>query len=90
MSTAKCRTEAFINGCKVISTRWIDINKGDDKKPNYRKRIDLFAATPLLEALKAVLSICASSQCKRKPYRLMSIDVSRAYFLRQGSAAGPY
>ena len=84
------RTEALTNGCKVISTRWIDINKGDDKKPNYRsrvgkeikkdKRLDLFAATPPLEALKAVVSICASSQYKKKPHRLMSIDVCRAYF----------
>ena len=85
------RTEAVTNGCKVISTRWIDINKGDDKKPNYRSRLvgkeikrdkplDLFAATPPLEALKAVLSICASSQYKKKPHRLVSIDVSRAFF----------
>ena len=58
------RTGAFTNGCGVISTRWIDFNKGDDKKPNCRsrlvgkeskkdKRLDLFAATPPLEALKA-------------------------------------
>ena len=85
------RSEAVTNGCKVISTRWTDINKGDDKKPNCRsrlvgkeikrdKRLDLFAATPPPGALKAVLSICASSQYKKKPNRLVSIDVSRAYF----------
>ena len=46
-----------------IGTRWIDTNKGDDEDPEYRsrivaqevnteKRIDLFAATPPLEANK--------------------------------------
>ena len=50
------------------------------RKPRRRSDLDLFAATPPLESLKAVLSICASSQYKKKPHRLMSIDVSRAYF----------
>ena len=44
------------------------------------KQLDLFAATPPLGALKAVLSICAFRQHKKKTHRLMSIDVSRAYF----------
>ena len=48
-----------------ISTRWVDVNKGEDDNPNYRSRWvgrdfkgndsdrdDLFAATPLLEAKK--------------------------------------
>ena len=52
-----------INECKratgkmPITVRWIDINKGDNEKPNYRSRLvarelnthkrdDLFAATP--------------------------------------------
>ena len=44
-------------GKAPISVRWIDINKGDVEKPNYRSRLvareiniykreDLFAATP--------------------------------------------
>ena len=48
---------------KVITTRWIDHNKGDLAAPNYRarlvgrevahdKRDDLYAATPPLESLK--------------------------------------
>ena len=46
-----------------IGTRWVDVNKGDDKSPEYRsrmvakefndiKREDIFAATPPLEAKK--------------------------------------
>ncbi len=46
-------------GMKVISTRWLDTNKGDVTHPDYRarlvgrelaigKRLDLFAATPPL------------------------------------------
>ena len=46
-------------GGKVVTTRWIDINKGDGQNPNYRarlvgreikidKRLELFAATPPL------------------------------------------
>ena len=49
------------------SVRWIDINEGDNEKQDYRSRVvareintynreDFFAATPLLEALKILLS----------------------------------
>mgnify|MGYP003315960231 CR=1 FL=1 len=75
-------------GQKVIGVRWIDINKGDTQNPNYRsrlvareintsKRMDLFAATPPLEALKLVLSILTSGN---KGEKLMINDVSRAFF----------
>ena len=60
-------------GEQPISTRWVDINKGDDKNPNYRSRWvgrdfkggdkdrdDLFAATPPLEAKKLLISSAAS------------------------------
>ena len=78
-------------GAKVVTTRWLDINKGDEAKPNYRsrlvgreiktdKRLDLFAATPPLESLKVVTSICASNQQRSNPYRILSIDIKRAYF----------
>eukprot|EP00973_Karenia_brevis_P036614 5046527-Karenia_brevis.AAC.1 len=50
------------------------------REVNTHKRLDLFAATPPLESLKAVLSICASKQRSNRPHRIMSIDVSRAYF----------
>ena len=46
-----------LTGKQPIGTRWIDVNKGDSLKPNYRSRLvakeykvdvrpDLFAATP--------------------------------------------
>ena len=79
---------------KIISTKWIDTNKGDATAPNIRarlvgreikrdKRDDLFAATPPLESLRMIVSICASNQHKNNPkerYVMMSNDVKRAYF----------
>ena len=76
---------------QVISTTWLDINKGDIEKANIRSRLvgrelakvkrdDLFAGTPPLESLKAVISKCASRQDGRRPFRLLSVDVNRAYF----------
>ena len=65
------RAVAKQKGWKVVKSRWIDINKGDDKTPNYRSRMvgkefndsvleGLFAATPPLEALRLLLSHAAS------------------------------
>ena len=70
------------------STRWIDINKGDQKNPTYRSRLvareidthrrdDLFAATPPLEAFKAILSMAAISN---QGEIVMINDISRAFF----------
>ena len=78
-------------GHKVITTRWLDVDKGDEQRPNYRarlvgrelktdNRLDLFAATPPLESLRLLCSICASNQWRERPYRMLSIDVRRAYF----------
>ena len=33
------RASAAADGSKVISTRWVDINKGDQKSANYRARL---------------------------------------------------
>ena len=76
---------------KVIAIKWIDHNKGDLAAPNYRarlvgrevahdKRDDLYAATPPLESLKAILALCASRQGGPRPNRIMALDVARAYF----------
>ena len=54
-----------VSGKAPIGTRWIDINKADDVDPEYRSRLvaqeikrdkrdDLFAATPPLEAKRAL------------------------------------
>ena len=56
---------------KIISLKWLDTSKGDNVSPNYRsglvgcefayeKRDDFFAATPLLESLRAIFAICAA------------------------------
>ena len=79
---------------RVITTKWIDTNKGDEADPNYRarlvgrelnlgKREGLFAATPPVESLRMILSICASNQHSydsAKNFVVMSNDIKRAYF----------
>ena len=58
-------------GRKPIGVRWIDINKGDRYNINVRSRLvakefnnkkcdDLFAGTPLVEAMRAIISMAAS------------------------------
>ena len=79
------RWMAARDGCKVITT------KATSGTPNYRarqvgreiktdSRWDLFAATPPLESLRMICSMCASNQDRQDPYRIMSVDVRRAYF----------
>lgn len=83
-------------GRPPISVRWVDINKGDDANPNYRSRlvarqmeksgdlVDLFAATPPLEAKKMLFSMAATEHRDRQgrsvPLQLSFVDVVRAYF----------
>ena len=54
------RRDAAAGGCKMITTKWLDVNKSDDAKPNIRSimvgrelkldnRFNLFAATPRLK-----------------------------------------
>ena len=54
-------------GRGMVKSRWIDINKGDDDRPNNRSRMvgkefndkvldGLFAATPPFEALRMLIS----------------------------------
>ncbi len=51
-----------------IGVRWVDVNKGDKQNPEYRSRLvakeirrekreDLFAATPPLDAKKALFAL---------------------------------
>ena len=64
------RAVAKQKGWKIVKSRGIDINKGDDKTPNYRSRMvgkefndseleGLLVATPPLEALRLLLSHAA-------------------------------
>ena len=83
---AKART-----GKSPIRLRWVDTNKGTESEPNYRSRIvameikrdsrlDLFAPTPPLEAMKMIISNAASRGDNGRSRVLMTIDVKRAYF----------
>ena len=80
-------------GGKLIKTRWIDVNKGDASKPNYRSRFvgkefktyaddSLYASTPPLEALRLIVSRAATTDKKR---HLMINDVRRAYFYAEAT-----
>ena len=67
------RREAQRRGIKVLTSRWIFINKGDRENPDVRSRfvakefntgeeVGLFAATPPLEALKVMLSFATTEE----------------------------
>ena len=69
-------------GKKVVTTRWIDVNKGDETNEDYRSRLvakdfknkndqreDLFAGAPPLEALKFILSRAATRRRGRERER---------------------
>ena len=86
------RHEATARGHKVIGTRWLDVDKSDDgvqsdvrsryvaKEFATKAKDDIFAATPLLEAVKAIISLLCSSLDGRCPTdRVMVMDVKRAF-----------
>ncbi len=55
---------------------------------NTYKRDDLFVATPPLESLRMILSVCASHQMEKNPaerFLVMSNDIKRAYFYAPAS-----
>ena len=79
---------------KPIRGRWVDVNKGDDDVEVYRSRYvamelksqhggagreGLFAAMPPLEGMRLSLSHVASRQGHETQYKLMFIDISKAY-----------
>ena len=87
------KAQAIKEGYKIVATRWIDTDKGDDTNPNYRSRLvgkefntgpeeGLFASTPPLEALRWLISDAATIDMdNRKGTKVMLIsDVSRAFF----------
>ena len=60
-----------VTGQDSIAVRWVDVNKGDTAHPDYRSRLvakefrtdvrpELYAATPLSECLRLLLSQLAS------------------------------
>ena len=85
--------EARRRGWKVVKTRWIDVNKGDEDTPNYRSRLvakesndgsgeGLFASTPPLEALRFLISEAATVRGREdwEDKVIMVNDVARAFF----------
>jgi hypothetical protein len=75
-----------------LKTRWVDVNKGDEQKPDVRSRLvakeiafrrsdDFFAANPPLEALRLLLSDLASRPRRgtRSQTKMMVIDANKAY-----------
>ena len=106
------RSEAFQHtGKPPITVKWVDVNKGDDQEPNYRSRLvareirkkwedSIFAPTPPLEALRAILSATATKgtwsnrQWHATPeseerLQISLIDISRAYFNARTSEDHP-
>ena len=80
-------------GWKIIKTRWIDINKGDDDNPVYPSRVvgkefnngemdGLFAGTPPLEAMRYIIHEAATVEHGQDidSKVLMINDVARAFF----------
>ena len=60
-----------VTGKEPVGVKWIDINKGDEEKPKLRCRLvaqefnpsakdSIFAATPPLEAKKALFSMAVT------------------------------
>ena len=87
------RSTAIRNGWKVVQTRWIDINKGDDDNTVYRSRLvgkefnneqmdGLFAGTPPLEALRYLVHEAATVRADEPVGSkvIMINDVARAFF----------
>ncbi len=77
-----------VTGKALLAVKWVDANRGDEEKPEYRcrlvakeikrdKREDLFAATPPLDAKMVLCSLLASTP----EMRLDFINAVRAYFL---------
>ena len=94
--TMKLYTKVPISECvaktgkQPIATRWIDVNKQDAANPLYRSRLvgkefntyndmSLYAANPPTEALRLILHLAATNS-NQSHYKVMTNDVSRAYF----------
>ena len=85
------------SGRAPVKVKWIDINKGDNVNHEYRsrlvakeikmdKRLDLFAATPPLEAKKLLFSAAVTEGIgfqegdRQSGMKIDFIDISRAFF----------
>lgn len=102
----ECRNKT---GKGTIAVRWVDINKGDDVNPDYRSRLvakeikrdkclDLFAATPPLEALEMLLCFAMTEgigyqkRQRDKGHKIEVIDIKRVLFMprHDGKSSSPF
>ena len=80
-------------GKKMYKVCWVDVNQGDDTGPKYRSRlaccelkagmpnIELYAATPPLYFLKALLSCAVTDlHASGRVLKILFIDIRRAFF----------
>ena len=83
---SECRMKT---GAEPIGVRWVDVNKGDAKAPEYRSRLvaqelkrdkrqDLFAAMPPIEATRILFSTMMSTD-EQEGIVMDFIDVRRTY-----------
>ena len=97
------RSEAQAKGWKIIKTRWIDINKGDDENPVCRSRLvgkefntgemdGIFAGTPPLEAMRCLIHEAATIRSGEDTNTkfIMINDVARAFLLASVDSTRPY
>ena len=78
-------------GKRPLKTRWVDVNKGDDARPDIRSRLvakdiafkkddSFYAATPPLEALRLLLSGMATDrQIGANETKMMVLDAKKAH-----------
>jgi hypothetical protein len=85
-------TECWKNtGKKPLQSKWVDVNKGDLKRPVVRSRFvakefadkrsdEFFAATPPLEALRMLLSHAATGrQSSKRGRKILVVDARKAH-----------
>lgn len=94
--TETSEKECWSVKCKApVSVRWVDVNKGTPEEPEIRCRLvardfknkrdkdreDLFAATPPLEAKRALFSraVTRRNQKCRTPRKLLFVDARKAH-----------
>ena len=92
------KSEIKRQGCKIISTRWIDTDKGNRANPKLSARglspgksrrtsvRICFSATLPLETLKLLVADCAKGQRQAKPFGIGIFDESRGVLLRARDA----
>ena len=82
------KQQAVARGCKVVGSRWVDVDKGDASKPDYRSRLvakeintgqedGLYASTPPLEAMRWLLSEAATVEYQSGHQEKRDVGVGR-------------